>query len=1096
MSSSPIIGTTRTRTDQIPSIGNSFYVSPNGDATGCVDGATFASIQSAVDCAQPGDTVYVKSGTYPGGIIVSNSGTANNYITVTNYQSDEAVIDANDESISCAGAWSMACAFHITGSYVRLSGFDITGGWNLYGDNGYGIIVGPEKGTSAQQPHDVIVEDNIIRDPKTFTSSPGRFIAVRIGGKSSGFYTEVENITVQSNTMYMVEPGGGAKGQTTGASIVLTWPNGGHVIRNNNINFRGTTTVHGTDCIVTVPNFPDNTEDLLRSTKDTDMYNNWCEGATDDGISLDGSGTNVRVWNNTILRSMVGLSVAPIVIGPTYIFRNVFTEPENHWANACSWIKGGEGSTGNVYFYHNTVVYDNLVAEGDGLDCPHTRGFGLAQGSGSASTNVYSLNNIIELDGTVTSTKTKVPTMDYDLSYNPMANGAKFRWADWGGESIGHISLTNSQNFAEFQSTTCSLGDCQETNGMAGQATFVSRATENFHLVEGSLGIDQGTLIQGFNDTDSAWPFKGTSPDIGAYEYSSLPDTTAPVISDIGVTPDFTSAQVTWLTDDSSDALVEYGLSSTSLSQSVSLGLLRKSHSLNIPGLDSDEAYFYKVTSCNSDGLCSASAIGSFTTLFRQPDTTAPVISSISVTPDFTSAQVTWLTDDSSDALVEYGLSSTSLSLSMSSAPLSISHSLDISGLSSDETYYYKITSCNSDGLCSSSSVDSFTTLARQLASLPLRINTGGSQATDTSNNIWYADQLYVPTGSWGYTDPHDNSGSIDRKIKDPTLDISNTDDEDIFTTERWKMDSYTVNVPNGVYDVKLKFAETYSGISGQGQRVFDVFVEGSKVLDRLDIYSEVGFASALIKDIQDVLVSDGQLNIDFTGVADSPMINGIEVMADSISSSPTVTLTAPSGQIATGESVSLPILLDSGPNGIAGYVLDVILSDPSIARITGVDFPSFGLAELVTFSPSHVQLRVVDTNLLIQNEVTGFPIANLIIEGILDGTSLVNIPTTSIEMDDDTGNPLVAQVQAGNITVVSYCPKLPNMTSFARDTDLDGLCEDINGNERLDFADVVTLFVNIGEPVIRDNAERFDFNGNTFADMQDVIELFRILLE
>ena len=98
--------------------------------------------------------------------------------------------------------------------------------------------------------------------------------------------------------------------------------------------------------------------------------------------------------------------------------------------------------------------------------------------------------------------------------------------------------------------------------------------------------------------------------------------------------------------------------------------------------------------------------------------------------------------------------------------------------------------------------------------------------------------------------------------------------------------------------------------------------------------------------------------------------------------------------------------------------------------------------------------------------------------------------------MDDDAGNPVLAQVQAGSITVVNYCPQLPDMASYSRDIDLDGLCEDLNGNGRLDFADVVALFVNIADPVVKDNAERFDFNANTFADMQDIIELFRLLLK
>jgi len=61
-------------------------------------------------------------------------------------------------------------------------------------------------------------------------------------------------------------------------------------------------------------------------------------------------------------------------------------------------------------------------------------------------------------------------------------------------------------------------------------------------------------------------------------------------------------------------------------------------------------------------------------------------------------------------------------------------------------------------------------------------------------------------------------------------------------------------------------------------------------------------------------------------------------------------------------------------------------------------------------------------------------------------------------------------------------------------DPDNDGLFEDINGNGRKDFNDVVVFFnylewVEGSEPV-----SNFDFNGNERIDFNDIIKLFEEL--
>jgi PKD repeat protein len=66
---------------------------------------------------------------------------------------------------------------------------------------------------------------------------------------------------------------------------------------------------------------------------------------------------------------------------------------------------------------------------------------------------------------------------------------------------------------------------------------------------------------------------------------------------------------------------------------------------------------------------------------------------------------------------------------------------------------------------------------------------------------------------------------------------------------------------------------------------------------------------------------------------------------------------------------------------------------------------------------------------------------------------------------------------------------------SDINDLDGDGLYEDLNGNGRLDFDDVTTLFEYIdilgGHPLV---AACFDFNHNGRLDFADVVALFNAL--
>jgi hypothetical protein len=178
-------------------------------------------------------------------------------------------------------------------------------------------------------------------------------------------------------------------------------------------------------------------------------------------------------------------------------------------------------------------------------------------------------------------------------------------------------------------------------------------------------------------------------------------------------------------------------------------------------------------------------------------------------------------------------------------------------------TYYYELvlTVTDSSGLATTQSVR--TAIVTNQATY--RINAGGSAYIDTLGQLWSADQGF----STGQAD------STSDRIADPNSTL--------YQSERWDPPgapelSYDLPVANGSYRVNLYFAEIYPGAAFVGGRVFDVAIEGTTVLQHLDIFAEVGFLKPLVKSFT-TTVSNGVLDILFSHVVENPKISAIEII-------------------------------------------------------------------------------------------------------------------------------------------------------------------------------------------------------------------------
>jgi hypothetical protein len=147
--------------------------------------------------------------------------------------------------------------------------------------------------------------------------------------------------------------------------------------------------------------------------------------------------------------------------------------------------------------------------------------------------------------------------------------------------------------------------------------------------------------------------------------------------------------------------------------------------------------------------------------------------------------------------------------------------------------------------------------------SAPVRINAGGGPYVDDAGNLWQADQDYA-----GGSQNNQGAGRA----------ITGTDAAPLVQDERWGNFSYRLPIANGTYQVRLYFAEIYTGCPSPSCRVFNVTANGQPWLTGYDIAAHAGDHTADME-TKTVTVTNNALDLTFTGITGSPQLAAIEVV-------------------------------------------------------------------------------------------------------------------------------------------------------------------------------------------------------------------------
>ena len=515
----------------------------NDDAAPGGDGsvaAPFQTIQEGVNRATPGTQVLVADGVYHEAVTFPGSGSAGNWIQVK-AEGSGAVLDGSDtltgdiwKPDSKSKVWFTKISGQI--GYLARDGqrfynYDTLA--DLYGSNGHGGVTTREGWYLEPSTLKLYVRSQ--DDPSQHTWQVPRFNHafdvnsqdwIWIEGFEMRYYgvkldgcgvcaLDASHIVIRKNRIHNMQLGvyinwsGGqergndtrieyneiydppvnewawkaVKGSTMENTAIVLRGHIGAILRNNELHnyFNGIYT---------------GSSGALENSAlafDADIYNNHIYNISDDALEPEGACVNQRFRNNTINATFVGVSLAPITQGPTWVLRNIIA---NYTGRGIKWDGSPDGIT---LIYHNT--FWTPAQDIAGMDFIST------------GQNAVLRNNIFQNNGySVYEVRTGSRGHDWNNDNWYTSRNPRFMW-----ENIDYATV------AKFCASTG-----LECNGHDNPPGLVNPGGGDFSLLSSSPNIDKGAVIPGINDG-----FSGSAPDIGVFESASVVVDPPPTVASI-----------------------------------------------------------------------------------------------------------------------------------------------------------------------------------------------------------------------------------------------------------------------------------------------------------------------------------------------------------------------------------------------------------------------------------------------------------------------------------------------------------------------------------------------------------------------------------
>jgi hypothetical protein len=436
--SAVVNGNVNTISSTVPLSGTTLYVddvATNGTGTSA---NPFNSINNALNAATAGTTILVRPGTYPA-FTISKSGTASGYIAIVGESRDQVFVSAGSNT-----------SISVNGNFIQLKNLRLKkpGRYGI-GVNGY---------------HHVWIENIFLEDLSISMSYGDAGVSI-----NNAYDIYVLNSQILSPSM-TARAAASPRYDSPGEGIHIGANVRNLVITGNNIDggFRDG-----------IGNSPEGWGG--GAIDNSDIAYNTVVNAKDDSIQIEGEDVNLRIYGNLVIANdgYSAVALQPDVVGPVYVFRNIFQVTGSYGGTAFK-LAG----TGYEFYFHNTI--DTTV--------------GNEAFSGPIAVTVY--NNIIKTGANPLYKPSAPGKYNANLYFQRSGYPIVSRW---------NGSSTNYYTIAAFHSATGN-----EQQGRQGDPRFIDSEKR---IDNTSPAYDAGIVLPNFNTPDSAWPYGGAAPDMGAYEF-------------------------------------------------------------------------------------------------------------------------------------------------------------------------------------------------------------------------------------------------------------------------------------------------------------------------------------------------------------------------------------------------------------------------------------------------------------------------------------------------------------------------------------------------------------------------------------------------
>jgi len=318
------------------------------------------------------------------------------------------------------------------------------------------------------------------------------------------------------------------------------------------------------------------------------------------------------------------------------------------------------------------------------------------------------------------------------------------------------------------------------------------------------------------------------------------------------------------------------------------------------------------------------------------------------------------------------------------------------------------------------------------------RVNFGGPEIEDTLMN-WQSDieieakygiTHFLRTGSWFFKGTN-NTSAPDALFGPYRYDGA----------EGIEMQFEFPLPTQGVYEIKLFFAERQREVDENNSPIFNVILENTKILDHFNIFENVGMEAYELN--YEVTVLDGILNLDFEQLENKDKINGIEISYKS------ELLTNQTPQVQTAETITIN---ENEVLDFPIYILDDNFEGCNSLNLSTINAPTF--VSITEISPSEFTLNLQPG---FQDAGDYIDFVLVATDGCLNDSIAVNIqvkninrlpvldPIESIQIA--TESPFSLSVSASDIDADALTLSLVDAPSFISITDLGNGSGTIDAN-------------------------------------------------